>query len=58
MGLRLFFNNISKLDKEFVLSVANTPGNAGGPGGRDQTLAVQRRKNTQKSALKKIKYKF
>ena len=27
----------------------NTPGTAGGPGGRDRTLAVKSRKNTQKS---------
>ena len=35
----------------------NTPGTAGGPGGRDRTLAVKSRKNARKSAffLKKIK---
>ena len=35
----------------------NTPGTAGGPGGRDRTLAVKRRKNSQKSVFfrKKIK---
>ena len=29
----------------------NTPGTRGGPGGRDRTLAVKRRKNAQKSAF-------
>ena len=35
----------------------NTPGTAGGPGGRDRTLAVKRRINSRKSAYfrKKIK---
>ena len=36
----------------------NTPGTAGGPGGRDQTLVVKRRKTSKKSPffLKKIKF--
>ena len=29
----------------------NTPGTAGGPGGRDRTLAVKNRKNARKSAF-------
>ena len=29
----------------------NTPGTAGGPGGRDRTLAVKSRKNAKKSIL-------
>ena len=34
-----------------------TPGTAGGPGGRDRTLAIKSRKNAQKSVFfrKKIK---
>ena len=37
--------------------IINTLGTAGGPGGRDQTLALKRRKTAEKSAffLKKIK---
>ena len=36
----------------------NTPGTAGGPGGRDRTLAVKSRKPSEKSPffLKKIKF--
>ena len=36
----------------------NTPGTAGGPGGRDRTLAVKSRKNVRKITffLKKIKF--
>ena len=37
----------------------NTPGTAGGPGGRDRTLAVKSRKNGKKNLLffrKKIKF--
>ena len=36
----------------------NTPGTAGGPGGRDRTLAVKSRKTSEKSPffLKKIKF--
>merc|ERR1711892_509423 len=36
----------------------NTPGTAGGPGGRDRTLAVKSRKNIRKITffLKKIKF--
>ena len=40
----------------------NTPGTAGGPGGRDRTLAVKSRKNAKKSFFflkkKKITYFF
>ena len=37
----------------------NTPGTAGGPGGRDRTLDVKRRKNAQKIyILKKIEIYF
>ena len=39
----------------------NTPGSAGGPGGRDRKLAVIRRKNARKSVFcrkKKIAYIF
>ena len=38
--------------------VKNTPGTAGGPGGRDRTLAVKSRKTSKKSPffLKKIKF--
>ena len=37
--------------------ITNTPGTAGGPGGRNQTLAVKSRKNARKSVFfhKKIK---
>ena len=36
----------------------NTPGTAGGPGGRDRTLTVKSRKTSEKSPffLKKIKF--
>ena len=36
----------------------NNPGTAGGPGGRDRTLAVKTRKTSEKSPffLKKIKF--
>ena len=36
----------------------NTPGTAGGPGGRDRTLVVKSRKTSEKSTffLKKIKF--
>ena len=30
------------------LRISNTPGTAGGPGGRDRTLAVKSRKNVRK----------
>ena len=42
---------------EKMQNMYNTPGTAGGPGGRDQTLAVRSRKNARKSAFfcKKIK---
>ena len=38
-------------------NMQNTPGTAGGPGGRDRTLAVKSRKTSEKSPffLKKIK---
>jgi len=38
--------------------VRNTPGTAGGPGGRDRTLAAKSRKTSEKSPffLKKIKF--
>ena len=32
----------------FQLFYLNTPGTAGGPGGRDRTLAVKNRKNVRK----------
>ena len=35
----------------------NTPGTRGGPGGRDQTLAVKRRKNARKSVFFLVKIK-
>ena len=37
-----------------------TPGTAGGPGGRDQTLAMKRRKNARKSVffVKNLKINF
>ena len=42
-------NSIFDLQKEiFEKTSVNTPGTAGGPGGCDQTLAVERRKNVQK----------
>ena len=41
-----------------VTTKFNTPGTAGGPGGRDRTLAVKSRKTSEKSPffLKKIKF--
>ena len=36
----------------------NTPGTAGGPGGRDRTLAVKRRKNVRKITFFSLKKKF
>ena len=44
--------NISRLSDRIKSQItttnnSNTPGTAGGPGGRDQTLAVKRRKNAQ-----------
>ena len=41
LGGRPFFSN--------VILVANTPGTAGGPGGRDRTLAVKSKKIARKS---------
>ena len=40
-----------------MVEIFNTPGTAGGPGGRDRTLAVDSRKNARKSTFfhKKIK---
>ena len=37
------------MDKKAGLRRINTPGTAGGPGGRDRTLAVKSRKNARKS---------
>ena len=36
----------------------NTPGTAGGPGGRDRTLAVKSRKRAEKSFFFRTKIKF
>ena len=36
----------------------NTPGTAGGPGGRDRTLAVKSRKTSEKSPFFREKIKF
>ena len=36
----------------------NTPGTAGGPGGRDRTLAVKSRKNRRKSVFFRTKIKI
>ena len=36
----------------------NTPGTAGGPGGRDRTLAVKSRKTPDKSSFFRKKIKF
>ena len=41
-----------------VKIVTNTPGTAGGPGGRDRTLAVKSRKIARKLALEKKKKKL
>ena len=41
-----------------MLCNLNTPGTAGGPGGRDRTLAVESRKTSEKSPFKKIKNKL
>ena len=40
-----------------VRSTKNTPGTAGGPGGRDRTLAVKIRKTARKSAFFRKKNK-
>ena len=49
--------NLSSVAPPWVTSENNTPGTAGGPGGRDQTLAVKSRKTAEKSVFfrKKIK---
>ena len=51
MQKKMFFGG------KFYFFIENTPGTAGGPGGRDRTLAVKSRKNARKSPffLKKIK---
>ena len=50
-------SHCSCLLRTMVSNMLNTPGTAGGPGGRDRTLAVKSRKNARKFAFfrKKIK---
>ena len=48
------------MNKRFFLlaNKVNTPGTRGGPGGRDQTLAVKSRKTAEKSVFFRKKIKF
>ena len=43
----LLFSNV----KGYLILDVNTPGTRGGPGGRNRTLAVKRRKNAKKSVF-------
>ena len=43
---------------EIIKIPRNTPGTAGGPGGRDRMLAVKRRKNSRKSVFFFVKKKI
>ena len=47
-GFRNELHNHSIKKSTNAKFVENTPGTAGGPGGRDQTLAVKSRKNVRK----------
>ena len=38
-------------NQDYKENISNTPGTAGGPGGRDRTLAVKSRKTAEKSAF-------
>ena len=51
-------NHFSKNICACMLAYIYTPGTAGGPGGRDRTLAVNARKNGKKSAISCKKIKF
>ena len=46
-GEKPFFSKVLSLSP-YIVSTHNTPGTAGGPGGRDRTLAVKSRKNVRK----------
>ena len=46
-----------KVPKHAKETEENTPGTAGGPGGRDRTLAVKSRKNARKSVFCRKKNK-
>ena len=48
----------TNVNSDYKFIIENTPGTAGGPGGRDRTLAVESRKTSEKSPffLKKIKF--
>ena len=43
---------------KFMISYKNTPGTAGGPGGRDRTLAIKSRKTAEKNSFFRKKIKF
>ena len=41
-----------------IRSINNTPGTRGGPGGRDRTLAVERRKTPEREEKKNLHISF
>ena len=47
-GLFYIKDNSCKFPVWNIILTTNTPGTAGGPGGRDRTLAVKSRKNVRK----------